>query len=464
MYVKREEESDLEVIDLTYDVGDDSIYWPIYPPVSFNILQRGINNNNGLYMEYNTFGMAEHTGTHSDAPAHFIQGGWRAHRVPPSRLVGQGVVVDVSAKVKDNHTYKLTVEDLLDWEARYGQIPKNSVVFVHTGWGERYPNKTLVFNSATGNDTDPSTFRFPSMEGDAASFLANNRTLLAVGVDVPGPDLNVDPHPAHVALLSKRVLILENVANIDRLPTKGATIVIGMIKLYDDAATFQVTYQLKILTTAVFSVVMLGKRLSRPQWVSLFFLFIGVSIIQVQSTSPSKSSVATSPNAQSPVKGLAAVIICCCLSGFANVFFEKLLKGGNQSVWLRNIQLGASGTILGALTVWIHDGSKIQTQGFLYGYDYVVWTVVALQSLGGLLVAAVIKYADNILKGFSTAGSILLSCFASVYMFDFHMTKQFVLGTTLVILAVYLYSSFPVTKPDVEIQITPPPRKPEQEP
>ncbi|KAK7495469.1 hypothetical protein BaRGS_00013167 [Batillaria attramentaria] len=231
-----------------------------------------------------------------------------------------------------------------------------------------------------------------------------------------------------------------------------------------DAATFQVTYQLKILTTAVFSVVMLGKRLSRPQWVSLFFLFIGVSIIQVQSTSPSKSSVATSPNAQSPVKGLAAVIICCCLSGFANVFFEKLLKGGNQSVWLRNIQLGASGTILGALTVWIHDGSKIQTQGFLYGYDYVVWTVVALQSLGGLLVAAVIKYADNILKGFSTAGSILLSCFASVYMFDFHMTKQFVLGTTLVILAVYLYSSFPVTKPDVEIQITPPPRKPEQEP
>ncbi|KAK7495470.1 hypothetical protein BaRGS_00013168 [Batillaria attramentaria] len=231
--VSGEEESDLEVIDLTYDVGDDSIYWPIYPPVSFNILQRGINNNNGLYMEYNTFGMAEHTGTHSDAPAHFIQGGWRAHRVPPSRLVGQGVVVDVSAKVKDNHTYKLTVEDLLDWEARYGQIPKNSVVFVHTGWGERYPNKTLVFNSATGNDTDPSTFRFPSMEGDAASFLANNRTLLAVGVDVPGPDLNVDPHPAHVALLSKRVLILENVANIDRLPTKGATIVIGMIKLYD---------------------------------------------------------------------------------------------------------------------------------------------------------------------------------------------------------------------------------------
>lgn len=226
-----------------------------------------------------------------------------------------------------------------------------------------------------------------------------------------------------------------------------------------DAATFQVTYQLKILTTAVFSVAILGKRLSRPQWVALFFLFIGVSIIQVQSTSSASSSASTSPNAQSPVKGLAAVIVCCCLSGFANVFFEKLLKGGTQSVWLRNIQLGASGSILGALAVWVNDGSKIQALGVLYGYDTVVWTVVVLQSLGGLLVAAVIKYADNILKGFSTAGSILLSCFASVYIFDFHMSKEFVMGTSLVILAVYMYSSFPVTKPDVEIEITPPPNK-----
>ena len=59
------------------------------------------------------------------------------------------------------------------------------------------------------------------------------------------------------------------------------------------------------------------------------------------------------------------------------------------------------------------------TQGFFFGYTELVWTVVMLQSLGGLLVAAVIKYADNILKGFSTAGSILLSCIASVYIFDF---------------------------------------------
>ncbi|XP_025108473.1 UDP-galactose translocator-like [Pomacea canaliculata] len=222
-----------------------------------------------------------------------------------------------------------------------------------------------------------------------------------------------------------------------------------------DAATFQVTYQLKILTTAVFSVMMLGKSLSRSQWLALFLLFVGVSVIQVQSAGV-QSGAAMSPSAQSPVKGLAAVVVCCCLSGFANVFFEKLLKGGKQSVWMRNIQLGLSGTILGALAVWINDGSKVRVQGFFYGYDTLVWVVVAMQSLGGLLVAAVIKYADNILKGFSTAGSILLSCVASVYFFNFEMTKEFMLGTGLVLVAVYLYSSFPAVSPSVTITVSPP--------
>lgn len=82
---------------------------------------------------------------------------------------------------------------------------------------------------------------------------------------------------------------------------------------------------------------------------------------QVQSAGV-QSGAAMSPSAQSPVKGLAAVVVCCCLSGFANVFFEKLLKGGKQSVWMRNIQLGLSGTILGALAVWINDGSKVRVQ------------------------------------------------------------------------------------------------------
>lgn len=104
-----------------------------------------------------------------------------------------------------------------------------------------------------------------------------------------------------------------------------------------DAATFQVTYQLKILTTALFSVVMLRKRLSAAQWVSLLILFVGVSAVQLQSQDTSKNRVATE---QHPAVGLFAVIMACLSSGFAGVYFEKLLKNTEQSLMVRNIQLG----------------------------------------------------------------------------------------------------------------------------
>ncbi|KAK7101673.1 UDP-N-acetylglucosamine transporter-like [Littorina saxatilis] len=238
-----------------------------------------------------------------------------------------------------------------------------------------------------------------------------------------------------------------------------------------DAATFQVTYQLKILTTAIFSVVLLGKRLSVSQWVALLLLFAGVSIIQVKQAMASsvvKATTASSPtpeakpseqNEQNYFTGMVAVLVCCCLSGFASVFFELLLKGGKQTVWMRNVQLGLSGIVLGALACVVHDGRKIANQGFFYGYDGLVWTVVSLQSLGGLLVAAVMKYADNILKGFSTAGSILLSCVASVYIFDFKMDDIFIIGMSSVLVAVYLYSSYPPIQPGTEMEVQPPGNK-----
>ena len=78
-------------------------------------------------------------------------------------------------------------------------------------------------------------------------------------------------------------------------------------------------------------------------------------------------------------------------------------------------------------------------QGFFLGYDYLVWFIVVFQAFGGLLVAVVVKYADNIMKGFATSAAIILSCVASVYFFDYVITLQFTVGTLLVIASVYLY-------------------------
>lgn len=198
---------------------------------------------------------------------------------------------------------------------------------------------------------------------------------------------------------------------------------------------------------------MLRKQLAGLQWVSLVILFIGVSVVQLQDNGDKQGKKLSVE--QSPIKGLVAVCISCVLSGFAGVYFEKILKGTSQSVWLRNVQLGFLGVIVGIVQMFIQNGSGVTNNGFFFGFDFVVWVVVSLQSFGGLVVAVVVKYADNILKGFATSAAIILSCIASVYFFEFELTLQFTAGATLVIVAVYMYSKFvPSPIKPVEILIS----------
>lgn len=185
---------------------------------------------------------------------------------------------------------------------------------------------------------------------------------------------------------------------------------------------------------------MLRKSLSRVQWISLLLLFAGVAIVQVQQDSSKKKEANLSASSQNYVKGLLAVVVSCLSSGFAGVYFEKILKGSSASLWLRNVQLGLFGTILGLLGLWWNDGAQIAEKGFLFGYTPMVWAVIFNQAFGGLLVAVVVKYADNILKGFATSFSIVVSTVMSVYLFGFHVDVLFTLGAGLVIGAVYMYS------------------------
>ncbi|KAG7514758.1 UDP-N-acetylglucosamine transporter [Solea senegalensis] len=206
-----------------------------------------------------------------------------------------------------------------------------------------------------------------------------------------------------------------------------------------DAATYQVTYQLKILTTALFSVSMLGRRLGIYQWLSLLILMAGVAFVQWPSDSAAAVKKETEA-AGSQFIGVVAVLVACCSSGFAGVYFEKILKESKQSVWIRNIQLGLFGLIFGLFGMLAYDGERVKESGMLQGYTTVTWIVVLLQALGGLVIAAVIKYADNILKGFATSLSIILSTVISYFWLqDFEPTGVFFLGALLVIGATFLY-------------------------
>lgn len=206
-----------------------------------------------------------------------------------------------------------------------------------------------------------------------------------------------------------------------------------------DAATTQVTYQLKILTTALFSVFLLKKKLIFTQWLALMLLFIGVAAVQLTQTK--KASADTHGHEQNVLIGFLAILSACVLSGFAGVYFEKILKNSaHVSLWIRNIQLASIAVPFGLITLFVTDYKSIEEKGFFFGYTILTWTVIFLQAQGGLLVAVVVKYADNILKGFATSISIIISCIVSIYLFDFIITFQFFIGASLVIASVFLYN------------------------
>ena len=202
-----------------------------------------------------------------------------------------------------------------------------------------------------------------------------------------------------------------------------------------DAATYQVTYQLKILTTAGFSVLLLRKKLARRQWMALMLLMMGVALVQVTAEETSHDS------GQNRVLGFSAVLMACFSSGYAGVFYEKLVKQSSQpSIVVRNLQLGLFSLLFSFTGMIYYSSADIFQLGMFYGYTRAVLAIIILQSIGGLVVAATIKYADNILKGFATSISIIVSTLVSwLVLEDLVAGPYFILGTATVLSASLLY-------------------------
>jgi UDP-galactose transporter len=199
---------------------------------------------------------------------------------------------------------------------------------------------------------------------------------------------------------------------------------------------FQVLYQMKLLTTAAVSFFMLHKQLTIRQWGSLGVLVAGVSLVQL-AQSPSESAK------ESNLLGLITVFVACWLSAFSSVYFEKVLKSSKGSVWVRNVQLAMLGLVLGFGTVYTYDREEVLQKGFFHGYTSMVWWVTALQATGGLIVAVVVKYADNMMKNIATSVSIVLSAVVCLFLpqLAFDLSYHFVVGAAIVICASSVYSS-----------------------
>jgi len=129
-----------KVIDLTYSFDEHTIYWPTAKPFQLETVSFA-KTAAGYWYAANNICLAEHGGTHMDAPIHFAEGKRAADEVPVQQLIGPAVVIDVRVQAAKDADYRLSVADLEAWEKQHGRIPKGALVLMLSGWGERWPDK-----------------------------------------------------------------------------------------------------------------------------------------------------------------------------------------------------------------------------------------------------------------------------------------------------------------------------------
>jgi kynurenine formamidase len=173
--------------------------------------------------------IVEHAGTHLDAPIHFSESAPSAEKIPAETLVVPLAVVDVRAKAAQNPDYLVTRDDLAAWEKTHRRLPDNCCVAMHSGWAQHVGDAAKF----TGKDS-AGVFHFPGFSPEAAEWLLRERRVTGLAVDT----LSLDHGPSkdfkvHYAWLPSGRWGLENVANLDKMPPSGATLVVGMAKVKD---------------------------------------------------------------------------------------------------------------------------------------------------------------------------------------------------------------------------------------
>ncbi|XP_063437792.1 isatin hydrolase-like [Mytilus trossulus] len=226
--------SDIRVVDLSHVHGPKPLTAPFFPPYSFEIVNRSISPAlGGNWFETNYIKTSEHSSTHIDSPSHFFKNRLRMHELPLEKLYGPGVIIDVRKQVSKNSNYKIQISDIRRWESTHGRIPNGAVVLLNSGWDKRYPDPSVVFNTKTTSDI--TSYRFPSFEFNAITFLAKFRSVHIVGSDTPAIYLNsarIDLS-GFTFLFQRNIPVVLNVANLDRIPPSGSTVFIPAINIYD---------------------------------------------------------------------------------------------------------------------------------------------------------------------------------------------------------------------------------------
>jgi len=227
----------LRIVDLTQPLGPDTPVIdlpPMFassPGVSLEVISRFDEKGPAWY--WNAVRMGEHTGTHFDAPVHWITGkdltDNACDTIPARRFVGPACVIDVTADVERNPDFLLRPDHVVSWEKIHGTIPAGAWVLLRTGWSRRTDPAAFLNASADGPHT-------PGFHQSTSELLAHDRDVLGVGVETVGTDAGQagtfdPPFPNHATMHGAGKFGLASLTNLDQLPPVGAIVIAAPLKI-----------------------------------------------------------------------------------------------------------------------------------------------------------------------------------------------------------------------------------------
>lgn len=213
------------VVDLAHALNPQNPYWPGpgYGPFKYEIF--ATLEKDGVLS--GRFALAEHTGTHLDAPNHFATGQISVDKLSAQQLFVPAVVIDVKSKSAENADYLLSPTDITAWEQAHIRIPQNAVVMLYTGWDERWTDFDKYKNADKAG-----TLHFPGYSAEAAKLLVEDRNVAGLGIDTLSVDYGMSKdYVVHHISHGKGKYHLENVANLGSLPATGASVIVAPIKI-----------------------------------------------------------------------------------------------------------------------------------------------------------------------------------------------------------------------------------------
>ncbi len=216
----------LEVVDLTAPLSSTTPVIQLPPPFAqtarFELEELSRYDDRGPAWYWNNFRTGEHTGTHFDAPNHWVTGrdGDDVASVPVRRLVGPAAVLDFSDRVAEDPDFLLEVEHVQEWEAAHGPLPEGGWLLYRTGWDTRAFSQEDFLNA---DESGPHT---PGISPACARWLAEQAPVIGLGVETVGTDAGAahsfdPPFPCHAALMGSGKYGLTQLQNLDRLPPTG---------------------------------------------------------------------------------------------------------------------------------------------------------------------------------------------------------------------------------------------------